>query len=186
MSLEDKQQAFIGHLLGLAQIGKEDRAALAELRSGLGREPGQMPRVHRHVVPYLRNDTYDDDWYYLTATLFGSYPRHKHGQSFGVAFRTLKGKSESMEARFVSLLNAPPEDLGDHLRHAVSLLKANEQPLDWYRLFDDLLQWDSPAGYIQLRWAREFYGANATNGGYVRDPDTDDNHTSEREVEDHE
>ena len=62
-----------------------------------------------------------------------------------------------MEARFVALLNAHPEDLDDHLRHAVSLLKANEQPLDWFRLLEDLLQWDHPDGHVQLKWARDFY-----------------------------
>ncbi len=46
MSLDEKQKTFIGYLLDLAREGKEDRGALAALRSGLGREPGEMARVH--------------------------------------------------------------------------------------------------------------------------------------------
>lgn len=161
MSLNEKQKNFIGYLLGLAQEGREDRGALADLRSGLGKEPGEMARVHKHVVPFLPEKNYDDQLYYLAATLFGAYPEHRQGRSLGEAFAPLRAKSDSMESRFVALLNADPEDMGDHLRHAVSLLKANEQPLDWFRFFEDLLQWDHPDRHVQLRWARHFYGNTA-------------------------
>lgn len=157
MSLDEKQKKFIVYLMDLAKEGHEDRGALADLRSGLGREPGEMARVHKHVVPFLPEKSYDDRWYYILATMFGLYPKHRSSYSLGRAFQALREKSDSMEARFVALLNAHPDDLDDHLRHAVSLLKANEQPLDWFRLFEDLLQWDQPEGHVQLRWARDFY-----------------------------
>lgn len=157
MSLEDRQKSFIGYMLNLAKEGQEERGALAELRSGLGKEPGEMARVHKHVVPYLPDKRYNDRWYYVIATLFGSYPKHHGGRSVGAAFLPLRKKSESIEARFVAMLNTHPDDLDDHLRHAVSLLKANDQPLDWFRLFEDLLQWDHPEGHVQLKWARDFY-----------------------------
>jgi len=173
MRLDERQKDFIGHLLSLAKEGKEDRGALADLRSGLGKEPGEMSRVHKHVAPYLSEKTYNDRWYYLTATLFGAFPEHGQGRSLGAAFRPLRQKSDSMEARFVALLNAHHDDLDDHLRHAVSLLEANKQPLDWFRLFQDLLQWDHPDGYVQLRWARDFYK-------------TDSDSTTREEDQDHE
>jgi CRISPR system Cascade subunit CasB len=163
MTLDQKQKKLVGHLLSLTQEGREDRGALADLRSGLGREPGQMARVHRHVVPYLpEGKRYDDRWYYLTATLFGLYPKHRRDYSVGRAFRPLRKKSDSMEQRFTALLNADADDLGDHLRHAVSLLRANEQPLDWFRLMGDLLQWDHQEGHVQLSWARDFYRQDYT------------------------
>jgi len=157
MNLDAKQKSFIGYLLSLAKEGNEDRGALADLRSGLGKAPGAMARVHRHVVPYLPDYRSDERWYYLIAALFGSFPQHRKGRSIGAAFRSLKPKSDSMEARFIALLNAHQDDLGDHLRHAISLLKSNEQPLDWFRLFEDLHQWDHSEGYVQLNWARDFY-----------------------------
>lgn len=173
MSLNEKQRGFIGSLLFLAREGKEDRGALADLRSGLSKKPGEMARVHKYVVPYLPDKNDDDRWYYLTATLFGLFPKHQQGRSLGAAFLPLRQKSETMEARFLALLNAHSDDLGDHLRHAVRLLKANEQPVDWFLLFDDLLQWDHPEGRVQLRWARDFYKVQdaapsdpaKTNGG---------------------
>ena len=195
MSLDDRQKKFIGYLLNLAKDGREDRGALADLRSGLGKEPGQMARVHRHVVPYLPVQRYNDRWYYVTATLFGSFPQHKEEwrdlpngkrmrlRTLGKAFRPLREKSDSMKSRFVALLNAHPDDLDDHLRHVVSLLKSNEQPLDWFRLFDDLLQWDHPEGHVQLKWARDFYKSNNSSVGDTSQSST----TSEKkEIESHE
>jgi len=163
MSLDDRQRKFVGYLLSLAKEGQEDRGALADLRNGLGKEPGEMARVHKHVAPHLPEKNYDDRWYYLTATLFGAFPQHRKSRSLGTAFCPLKQKSDSVEARFVALLNAHADDLDGHLRHAVSLLKANEQPLDWFRLFEDLLQWDHPEGHVQLRWARDFYKGDSSN-----------------------
>lgn len=186
MSLDERQKAFIGYLLNLAKKGKDDRGALADLRSGLGKEPGEMGRVHKHVAPYLPEKNYNDRWYYLTATLFGAFPQHRRGRSLGAAFRPLKQKSDSMEALFVALLNAHPDDLDDHLRHIVRLLESAKppQPLDWFRLFEHLLQWDDPDGHVQLQWARDFYERNA--GGTGSATDTNDNQTSKQEVEDHE
>lgn len=184
MSLDDRQKSFIGYLLNLAKEGQEDRGALADLRTGLlVKEPGKMARVHKHVVPYLPEKRYDDRWYYVAAALFGCYPKHENGRSLGTAFRPLRVKSDSMEARFVALLNAHPDDLDDHLRHAVSLLKANEQPLDWFRLLADLLQWDHPEGHVQLKWARDFYKSEPKGTDNTLHPDL----TFERkEIEDHE
>jgi CRISPR system Cascade subunit CasB len=182
MSLNERQKIFIGHLLSFAKEGNEDRGALADLRSGLGKEPGQMARVHKHVVPWLPERRYDDRWYYVTAALFGSFPKHRGGFSVGRAFKPLREKSDSMEARFVALLNAHPDDLDDHLRHAVSLLKANEQSIDWFRMLEDLLQWDHPEGHVQLRWARDFYGGQPVAAGVQ----ANDEHQPEAEELSHE
>jgi len=161
MSLDNRQKAFVGYLLRLAEEGKEDRGALADLRSGLGKSPGEMARVHKHVVPHLPEKSYNDQWYYTLAALFGAFPKHRQGHSLGKAFQPLRSKSESMNARFVALLNAHPDDLADHLRHTVSLLKSADppQPLDWFKLLQDLLQWDHPKRHVQLRWARDFYAS---------------------------
>lgn len=184
MSLDERQRTFMGYLLNLAKEGQEDRGALAELRSGLGKKPGEMAHVHKHVAPYLPEKSYDDRWYYMIATLFGAFPQHCKGRSLGAAFHPLRQKSDSMETRFVALLNAHSDDLDDHLRHAISLLKTNEQPLDWFWLFKDLLQWDHPDGHVQLRWARDFYKGTAGEPGAATD--TNANHTPNQEEEDHE
>jgi CRISPR system Cascade subunit CasB len=166
---KETRKRFIGYLLSLAKEDHEDRGALADLRSGLGKEPGHMGRVHKHVAPFLPAERWNDRWFYVVATLFGSFPEHRMGRSLGKAFRALRQKSDSMEARFVSLLNAHPDDLDDHLRHAVSLLRASEQPLDWFKLLDDLIQWDHPEGHVQLRWARDFYAGGGQSSGNEND-----------------
>lgn len=157
---EEKREKFIAHLRALAS----DRAALAELRSGLGRLPREMARVHKHVAPYLpEKGRRDDHWYYLVATLFGLFPAHKDGVSFGEAFRALKGAGAGMERRFAQILSARGEDLGAHLRRAVALLKSGDHPspFDWERLLSDLIWWESNLSdfdrAVQLRWARDFF-----------------------------
>jgi len=184
MSLDARQKSFVGYLLSLAREGHEDRGALADLRSGLGREPSEMARVHKHVVPYLPEAKWNDRWYYVTATLFGSFPEQRSGRSLGAAFRPLRAKSDSMEARFVALLNAHPDDLYDHLRHAVSLLESNDQPLDWFQLLDDLILWDHPDGPVQLKWARDFYQSNSGQTRFSTDTD-DENAPEEEEARNH-
>lgn len=174
MSLDQSQRDFVGYLLNLAKEGQEDRGALADLRSGLGKPPGEMARVHKHVVPYLPADQrYNDRWYYTLASLFGSFPKQRSSYSIGKAFRPLRTKSDSMDARFVALLNAHPDDFAYRLRHAISLLKANEKPIDWFRLLEDLLQWDHPERHVQLRWARDFYAGGAGQGTHVADSEPD-------------
>ena len=175
MSLDEGQKRFVGYLLSLAKEGKEDRGALADLRSGLGKRPGEMARVHKHVASYLPSQNFNDRWYYLIATLFGAFPEHREGRSWGspslgeafrpLAFPPKEPKKDSMEARFVALLNAHPDDLDDHLRHAVSLLKSNKppQPLNWFGLLQDLLHWDDDDGNVQLKWARDFYKADSNS-----------------------
>lgn len=177
------RKQFVGYLLNLANEGQEDRGALADLRSGLCKEPGQMARVHQHVVPYLPAHRYHDRWYYVLATLFGSYPKHRGGYSLGKAFKPLRLKSDSMEARFVALLNANPDDLDDHLRHAVSLLRSNEQPLDWFKLLDDLTHWDHPEGHVQLAWARDFYAGGGQPSGSTTDKPPSDGEGEEDNAE---
>lgn len=206
---KEVRHRFVAHLLSLGgyewdaktsslvlRQERIKRGALADLRTGLlVKEPGQMARGHKHVAPYLPEDPYDDRWYYVIATLFGSFPQHREEwrdlpsgkrmrvRTLGKAFRPLRSKSDSMDARFVSLLNAHPDDLDDHLRHAVSLLKSNEQPLDWFRLLDDLLQWDHPEGHVQLKWARDFYKDNIGDGGDAPQSNTA---PEEKETESHE
>jgi len=181
--LDDRQKKFVGYLLSLAAEGQEDLGALADLRSGLGKAPGEMVRVHRHVVPFLPEHERFDRLYYLIATLFGLYPMHSWSEesqsngrgrrekwTIGRAFGVIKNKSDSIGARFIALLNAHVEDLGDHLRHVISLLKANDIPIDWFQLFDDVLKWDEPEKPVQLKWARHFY---------MNDAETDMNEASQ-------
>ena len=132
----------------------ECRAALAELRQGV-----QNPiRAARHVAPYLgERDQPDEEWFYQVASLFALHRVHAERVTLGDAFRRMNDDSGSVEKRFLSLLSARKEQLPDHLRHAVSLLKAREIPLDWERLLYDVKGWDREGKPVQRYLARRFY-----------------------------
>src|SRR2546426_9537486 len=149
MNTETKQAStedgFVAYLTRLVE--DEDRAALAALRRSLGKAPGEAAEAHRYVLPFTGNATQrDEDTYYLVGALFAlhqiNWPPNEESNgptNFGASFAWLKREveSDSIEKRFVALLNCHQEDLPDHLRHAVSLLRSKEIPIDWARLLRD-------------------------------------------------
>jgi CRISPR system Cascade subunit CasB len=155
---ESRETRFIAYLRGLAD--REDRAALAALRRSLQHEQGMDTAAFPYVVPFLDEQaSFRDRAYFLVAALFASHP-DPGGVSLGVAFRRLNPddpNNESVRRRFVALLDAPLEDVGDHLRQAVSLCRSKGVPLDWERLLRDLLAFSHPDRYVQRRLAREYW-----------------------------
>ena len=159
--LDERIRRYVAYLCRLVQEGAENRAALADLRSGLGLTPGEASRMHRHVVPYLDDrDRPSDHWFYVIGALFAYHPEHVPGESIGARFGRLRradGISESAEARLVALLRSHPDDLPDRLRQAIGVLRAQQMPVDYTRLLRDLVYWDAPDRPVQLNWARDFY-----------------------------
>jgi CRISPR system Cascade subunit CasB len=161
---------FVAHLRRLADA--EDpagRAALAKLRRGLGKPPGAalgtIAVVQPRLPPGLRQDA--ENACYLVGSLFAAHPQAGGGGSLGRAFALLARKREgdSLEKRFVALLNADVEDLPEHLRHAVSLLKGEGIAIDWACLIDDIQRWGHPDRRRRVRrqWASDFWGREARN-----------------------
>lgn len=152
-------------------VERQDLGALAALRRGLGRTAGEVPEMFPYVMPFLPEDLYqrDEDNFFLVAALFAWHQLDwtpqpgsngdASGTNFGASFHLLAQTTESgsIEKRFVALLNAHRDDLPEHLRHAVGLLKSKNVPVDWARLLRDLRAWDAPARYVQRSWARAFW-----------------------------
>jgi CRISPR system Cascade subunit CasB len=140
---------------------EEDRAALAALRRGLGKEPGTASEMYPIVVPRLPPSLspQQESDYYLIAALFGSHPEPGGDGSLGAAFARLRSErdSESIDKRFVALLNCHADDLVAHLQQAVSLLKSGNVSVDWRQLLYDMQYWDHPARFEQRQWARDFW-----------------------------
>ena len=163
-----------------------DRAALAALRRGLGKAPGDdlkmLPYIVRMLPSHLRHR--EEPPYYLTASLFALYPVAWSGtkrQTFGASMRSLaldqgaaRGGASSneddeeqgggrldkpVERRFVALLNADDagESFATHLRHAVSLLKRSDTRIDWVQLLLDLGAWGWTSRPVQRCWAQDFW-----------------------------
>jgi CRISPR system Cascade subunit CasB len=168
-------ERFVSFLQGLKE--HDDRGALAALRRGLGRPPGQEPEMHKYVVRWASGEQslWAENTYYLVAALFADHPVQwdmREGQSnLGASFARLSdpdGIPESVERRFTSLLSVPAEDLHLHLRHAVSLLKSKDIPVDWVRLLDDLRWWEHEDRWVQRRWSQAFWG-RAPQAGETED-----------------
>lgn len=70
----------------------------------------------------------------------------------------MMASSPSVEKRFELLLEVDAEDLGGHLRQAVSLAKSKNVWVDFHQLFDDVIHWGDRSRGVQTRWAREFWG----------------------------
>lgn len=169
-----QERRFAEHLASLA--GREDgdaRAALAALRRGLGKAPGEAAEAARYVFPWLQQDASSQqvDAYFLVAALFATHQLSWHrgendrALNLGGSFRRLappdSDDGAGAQRRLVALLNAHPEELSRHLRHAVSLLKAHEVPIDWAQLLRDVHEWTYEGRPVQLDWARAYWGGAA-------------------------
>src|SRR5437667_10651164 len=109
------REEFIGYLDGLLE--RDDRAALATLRSGLGKPLGGEMEIYRHLGRFADriSSRRHEESYYLIATLFGLYPTESWTRSgnvndetnLGASLRKLKRQmGDSVERRLVGLLNA--------------------------------------------------------------------------------
>jgi CRISPR system Cascade subunit CasB len=158
----DYVRRFVAHLRRLAD--NDDRAALAKLRRGLGKPPGTALETLAVVQPWLPQDVgpWAENACYLVASLFADHPQAGGAGNLGAAFALLTKKrdSESLEKRFLALLNADEADLPRHLRHAVSLLRSEGVAVDWACLIDDVQQWGHPQRFVQRRWARDFWASD--------------------------
>lgn len=159
----DRESPFIRYLCDL--VKDENRAALAALRRGLGKEPGEAPEMFPYVVRWVPpgNDAWHEKTYYLVASLFALHQKAttagEGATNLGASLRWLRHKSdsESVEKRFVALLNSHGDDVAEHLRRVVALLKAQEIPIDWTQLLRDVQRWNAPSRFVQRSWARAYW-----------------------------
>ena len=178
MTQQSKTSRFIEYLEMLE--GRHDRGALAALRRGLSIAPGSTPEMHPYIAQWASGEAtrWREDVHYLVAALFAYHPQSwsrgdRDGPTnLGASFaRIAKGEAhDSVERRFKVLLAVQREDLYIHLRHAISLLKAKQQPVDWERLLNDLKFWGRDDRQVQRDWARAFWGQADSE-----DPDSDIN-----------
>jgi len=175
-----KQHAFIAHLEKL--IREKDRGALAALRRGLGKAPGTAREMDRYVLPYLLQDTdmhpavreAQENACYLVGALFAYWHQGKDNLAetlpvnLGDSLRFLvdreaaeSGNREDaekrVEKRLVALLNCHRDDLPNHLRHTIALLKSKEIPVNWTQLLWDVHNWQHESRKVQRDWARNFW-----------------------------
>lgn len=137
-------------------------AARAALRRSLAFAAGTYPPAMPYVEPWIQGE---EGWrreaYYLVAALYALKDgEHQPGQTLAKALSEVRQNrgSESIEKRFLALLDADRDQIAFRLRQAVGLVEGG---LDFAQLLDDLLAWFSPERRVQARWAREFYGVQS-------------------------
>ncbi|NOX55011.1 MAG: type I-E CRISPR-associated protein Cse2/CasB [Planctomycetes bacterium] len=165
---------FIRRLESLAPDEREpDRATLAKLRRGLGKPVGHAAERDIWVFANLGDvGPEKEEAAALVASLFALHPKSGQG-GLGDAFRQLhkqRQESPSIEKRFAVLLDAEREDLPHRLRQAISLLKADEIPLDWKRLLKDLIHWEREDRRVQRYWARQFWSGRSSDDAAETEP----------------
>jgi len=166
----------IGYLKDL--VKRQDRAALAHLRRGLGKRPGESMEMYPYVGRFISEKTNEshDRAVFLTAALFADYSDASQGiGDLGRSVRQMADTSDSIERRFVALLDAETDELHYYLRQMVGLLKANGIAVNWNTLFEDIRYWGSPNRNVQRRWARSFWGSAETNKQESEDNKGDEN-----------
>lgn len=177
--MSEHAQSFITHLIGLKD---SDRGAFAHLKRSLGFDPGAYPPAYPYVERFVGADKHADDprrkALYLTAGLFAFHPQHSEGTRFAAALGRVgrQRESESIEHRFIALLDAEPESLPMLLRQSVSLLAADGIGCDYVALLDDLTRWFDPWNLeardrLRQRWARDFYRAYDPHAASAGDAD---------------
>ena len=157
-------------------------AALARLRRGVGKKPGDVLDILEFTVsaefrPGTRDDEPSpDEWAaHVALTLFAMHQQsrgermHRRGRGLGTALRSLhtgdqKSLPEPLVRRFRMLGTADSfSELAHHLRGVVQLLRTGGAPLDYGLLADQLVAWQLfGPDQVQLTWGRQFYRTRRT------------------------
>ncbi|MER6010192.1 type I-E CRISPR-associated protein Cse2/CasB [Streptomyces bluensis] len=154
-------------------------AELAVLRRGIGKEAGSVPEMWRFHRASL--DSYEADTGLPSArlraehtalTLFAVHQQsqrksmHQEKTGLGQALRRLrqsdkyKSNPETLDTRVNVLATSfDVAELAHHLRGLTTLLRGIQQPLDYTRLYYDVLGWHSPEGQdrARRRWGAQYY-----------------------------
>lgn len=168
----------VGYLKKLAI--RQDRAALAHLRRGLARKPGETMEMYPYIGRFINEKTNNshDRAVFLTSALFADYSDASQNiGNLGRSVRQLSNEtgSDSVQRRFVALLDAEADDLHFYLRQMIGLLKANSIAVNWNRLFEDIRDWGRPSRKVQREWARSFWGSADTNKEHQSDKKGEEN-----------
>ena len=187
--METIVRQYVARQIGRLTAGPEgQKGELAELRRGIGKIPGEDPRLWGAFLLELPREHYSrngepsrEEWAIYTAlTLFALHqqgrnpkeePVYQKDLGLGRAAAGLVESEDDQERilrRFNLVVTSPDiRELAYHLRGLIQLLRAKGIGLDYPALADDLYWWQQPSqtDRIKLKWGRDFYGelSNAQN-----------------------
>ena len=191
MGKKDEVAQFVERKIHFLQEGKdggENKAALANLRRGVGCEPGELPQLFGIILMDLPEKFMSEDgvptkeeWScYIALTLYalhqqgnetGNQPMHtEERKNLGEAMWELASSYEDSNAeqrmlqrmRMLST-SADMKELSYHLRGVVQLLKSKGIPLNYRILAADLYELQCLDGkkHVHLRWGQSFFQRKA-------------------------
>ena len=162
--MSDRVEGFIERLGRLADPETGDTGAMSALRRSLAFEPGTYAKSFPYVEPFVSGDGWSRKALYLAAGLFAEHRKHQPNRPFARLLAEVKQErgSESLEQRFLALLDADEDQIAYRLRQNVRL--ASEHPFDWVRFTKDLLNWFHPDRFVQIHWARAYFGSLKEEG----------------------
>lgn len=171
----DAAGRFVERLASLRS--KDDRAALAALRRGAGKKPGTEAAMFPWM-PWVP-DVIDSPEYraaFHVASLFAMHPAAGGAGTLGDVMRRVRQAtgSDSIEARFVALLQAHPDDLPGRLRGCITLAESRDIPVNWQQLLMDLqglLSGGDWADDVRKRWSQDFWAPRQSDSPEERSQD---------------
>jgi len=150
------------------RVKADDRGFLADLRCGFN--PGLEYRAWPHLAPWcnLADHHQRTVWQTIAAGLAlhrgssrcGNFGRSLRAIAIGGAQGAGEDALSTFEPRFRRLLTC--NDAAEVCRRLPGILRALERsgvPVDYERLFWDLLLWDKDPQEIKVRWAAGFWGS---------------------------
>lgn len=161
-TVEPASDRFVDHIAGL------DPGAKAALRRSLAFKPGTWPGAFPYVEPWFgASSNWEREVAYLVAGLQAHSRAERSYKDLGAAARALQAAtgSDSVEARFLVLLDADADQLPHRLRQMISLMNSQGVAPDWSQLRKDLNWWRTEERWVQQRWARSYYTKPASEGG---------------------
>ena len=166
----------INRLLNERETGS-GKAALANLRRGIGMKPGEIPELWGEIFRGMPEEMYSRsgkptaaEWaVYIALTTFALHQQgqadamHREQRSLGRAVGMLCAEPDDEERllrRFRQVVTASEmTELSYYLRGLIQLLRAEGIALDYAQLASDLydFQFSASRQRVQLRWGQDFY-----------------------------
>ena len=173
----------IGRMQALSDTGN-GKAYMAELRKGVGKEPGELPILFGTLLEDMPEDFMSrngiptkEEWScYIALTLFAWHQQgkglktdcmHTGDQiSVGTAFKKLKialndanAEERILKKLQIIITSMDINGFSQHLRSMIKMLAQNNIKLNYALLAADIYEWQfqDSRDAVNLRWGQDFY-----------------------------
>jgi CRISPR system Cascade subunit CasB len=162
IGLRSRSEKFIN---GLVSRSKKDSSMIPTLCQVFKEDNGELEK-HRDAFKYILWAFSEKSgyWYCRAHFIIAGLWALKNKKTtttktipFSVAVATYykKSESESIEKRFKTILDADETQLPTRMRDMMSIVK--EYPIDFISLLEDVLYWNHPSKFVQIKWCESFY-----------------------------